>query len=90
MARNGVQDQDDLAWVICAACCRGAHSCIEREASVGCHGLRCVWCVCGARASSRRRGLKRWERVCAQWVAHVCRECERAINPFNEYVGVRK
>ena len=64
--------KDDMAWVICAACCRGAHSRFEREASVGCRGLRCVWCVCGARASSRRRGLKRWERVCAQRVAHVC------------------
>ena len=58
--------KDDMAWVICAACCRGAHSRFEREASVGCRGLRCVWCVCGARASSRRRGLKRWGRVCGR------------------------
>jgi hypothetical protein len=70
--KNGVQDHVGMAWVTCAACCWGAHSCFERGASVGCHGLRCVWCVCGARASSRRRGLKRWERVCAQRVAHVC------------------
>ena len=62
--------KDDMAWVICAACCRGAHSRFEREASVGCRGLRCVWCVCGARASSRRRGLKRWGRVCGRHATH--------------------
>ena len=62
--------KDDMAWVICAACCRGAHLRFEREASVGCRGLRCVWCVCGARASSRRRGLKRWGRVCGRHATH--------------------
>ena len=62
--------KDDMAWVICAACCRGAHSRSEREASVGCRGLRCVWCVCGARASSRRRGLRRWGRVCGRHATH--------------------
>ena len=77
--RNGVQDHVGMAWVTCAACCWGAHSCFERGASAGCHGLRCVWCVCGARASSRRRGLKRWERVCAQRVAHVCVSRARAF-----------
>ena len=78
--RNGVQDHVGMAWVTCAACCWGAHSCFERGASAGCHGLRCVWCVCGARASSRRRGLKRWERVCAQRVAHVCVSRARAFS----------
>ena len=65
-------DHGGMAWVTCAACCRGAHSGFEREARVGYQGLRCVWCVCGARASSWRRGLERWKRVCAQRVAHVC------------------
>ena len=82
-ARSGVQGQHALAWTICVACCRCTHSGFELEASVGYHGLRCVWCVCGARASSRCRGLKRWGRVCAQRVAHVCRACVGAFFPLN-------
>ena len=75
--------KDDMALVICAACCRGAHSRSEREASVGCRGLRCVWCVCGARASSRRRGLKRWGRVCGRHATHKYLSLRRLF-------GVRK
>ena len=76
LARNGVHDHDGMAWVTCAVCCRGALSGCEREARVGCQGLRCVWCVCDARASSWRRGLTRWGRVCAQRVAHVSRRVQ--------------